>query len=110
MTVAERKPEIYFSTALHLRSPSSFLISVHEAVMNSRLFVILSVCVVLLFLQSSAVEMAPKSRMRRADGDDDNLISPDNPAFLVVDLLDQLLGSRGLAGVLGSSLGRLLGK
>ncbi|GFT37590.1 hypothetical protein NPIL_170581, partial [Nephila pilipes] len=79
-----------------------------KTIMNCYLFVILCVCAVFLSLQSGMVEMAPNTRMRRAD-DNSTLISPDNPAFLVVDLLDFLLGSRGLAGVLGASLGRLLG-
>ncbi|GFT63969.1 hypothetical protein NPIL_457091 [Nephila pilipes] len=71
--------------------------------MNSCLFVMLCTCVVLLSLRSEAAETTLNGRTRRAE-------APDSPEILLTDLLDGILGEKGLGGVLGLLLGGVLGR
>ncbi|GFT88272.1 hypothetical protein NPIL_39991 [Nephila pilipes] len=68
-----------------------------EVIMKSCFLLILSVCIVLLSLYPGVIEMAPKARVERQSGDD-NLLTIGISRDTVVELLQALLGDRGLLG------------
>ncbi|GFT31565.1 hypothetical protein NPIL_304081 [Nephila pilipes] len=85
-----------FYTLVAMLSAASILYHSVKITMKAYFAVLVSVCVVLLAVQS--VEMSPDARVRR---DSDNIITLEIPQDILVRLLEAVLSSLGLDDILG---------